>query len=220
MRRLAGAWPACRPARAGLLRLALAVGLTLAPASQLSATAPPLAGPAGQPASSGKAAWSAPDPGLHPYPGEMNQAQSDYVEHCGGCHGIGGDAAPADLPTLKGRVGWFLCTPEGRSYLIRLPNVSRSRISDNDQLADLLNFMVFGLGGGSAPAGARPFTAAEVARERGSPFTSVSLIETRRLLVEKLIRQCRAPASLRLMYPGQRAAGSPAGRAARAGKAG
>ncbi len=137
------------------------------------------------------------------YPREMDQAQSDYVEHCGGCHGIHGDAAPADLPTLKGRVGWFACLPEGRSYLVRLPNVSRSRITDNEQLADLLNFMMFGLGAASVPAGTKPFTADEVARERASPFTSVSLVQTRAVLVERLIRQCGAPASLRLMYPGQ-----------------
>jgi hypothetical protein len=197
-------WPA--------LRLALVAGVAAVAAVRVPA-APQAAPPAYPPAPTGAASWSPPDPGLRPYPGEMNQAQSDYVEHCGGCHGIGGDAAPADLPTLKGRVGWFMCSPEGRAYLIRLPNVSRSRITDNDQLADLLNFMVFGLGGGSAPAGAKPFTGAEVARERGSPFTSVSLIQTRKLLVEKLIRQCKAPASLRLMYPGQRAAGGGAGKA-------
>lgn len=138
-----------------------------------------------------------------PYPGEMNLAQSDYVEHCGGCHGIQGDAAPADLPSLRGRVGWFMCTPEARTYLVRLPNVARSRITDNAQLADLLNFMVFGLGGASTPKTAKPFTAEEVARERASPFTSVSLIKTRATLVNTLIKRCGAPASLRLMYPGQ-----------------
>ena len=138
-----------------------------------------------------------------PYPAEMNQAQSDYVEHCGGCHGIQGDASPAELPSLRGRVGWFMCFPEARSYLLRLPNVARSRITDNDQLADLLNFMVFGLGGASTPKNAKPFTAAEVGRERLSPFSSVSLVKTRAAVVDSLIKRCGAPASLRLMYPGQ-----------------
>jgi hypothetical protein len=138
-----------------------------------------------------------------PYPGEMNQAQSDYVEHCGGCHGVQGDASPADLPSLRGRVGWFMCTPEARAYLLHLPNVARSRITDNDQLADLLNFMVFGLGGASTPKNAKPFGAAEVERERKSPFTSVSLVKTRAAIVDSVIKRCGAPASLRLMYPGQ-----------------
>jgi mono/diheme cytochrome c family protein len=137
------------------------------------------------------------------YPAEMDQAQSDYVENCGGCHGVKGDAAPADLPNLQGRVGWFMCTPEGRDYLTRLPNIARSRIADNAQLADLMNFMVFGLGGNSAPANARPFTADELAAGRPRAYTSVSLVQVRARLVEQLIRKCGAPASLRLMYAGQ-----------------
>jgi hypothetical protein len=149
------------------------------------------------------AAAPAPNVAPPPYPREMTLAQSNYVEHCGGCHGIQGDAAPANLPSLRGRVGWFMCTPEARAYLMRLPNVARSRIADNDDLADLLNFMVFGLGGTSTPKDAKPFTGAEVARERQSPFTSVSLIKTRATLVETLIKRCGAPASLKLMYPGQ-----------------
>lgn len=141
-----------------------------------------------------------------PYPREMNLAQSDYVEHCGGCHGIQGDAAPADLPTLRGRVGWFMCTPEARAYLIHLPNIARSRITDNDELADLLNFMVFGLGGASTPKNTAPFTGAEVARERAFPLNSVSLVKTRAAIVRTLVKRCGAPASLHLMYPGQRPA--------------
>ncbi len=65
----------------------------------------------------------------------------------------------------------------------------------------LMNFMVFGLGGKSTPAGTKPFTAAEVAVGRTKAFTSVSLIKTRAQIVEKVIQKCGAPASLRLMYP-------------------
>jgi hypothetical protein len=142
-----------------------------------------------------------------PYPREMNLAQSNYVEHCGGCHGVQGDAAPAELPTLKNRVGYFMCTPQSRAYLLHLPNVARSRITDNDDLADLLNFMVFGLGGRSTSPSARPFTGTEVARERQFPLNSVSLAKTRGAIVETVIKRCGAPASLRLMYAGQGKAG-------------
>lgn len=138
-----------------------------------------------------------------PYPREMTLAQSNYVEHCGGCHGVQGDAAPADLPSLRGRVGWFMCTPEARAYLVHLPNIARSRITDNDDLAELLNFMVFGLGGPSTPKDAKPFTGAEVARERAFPLNSISLAKTRAALVDQVIKRCGAPASLRQFYPGQ-----------------
>ena len=140
-----------------------------------------------------------------PYPREMNLAQSDYVEHCGGCHGIQGNAAPADLPTLQGRVGFFMCTPESRAYLLHLPNIARSRITDNEELADLLNFMIFGLGGTSTPPSVRPFTGSEVQRERAFPMTSVSLVKTRAALVETLIKRCGAPrlAAADVPRPGQ-----------------
>jgi hypothetical protein len=134
---------------------------------------------------------------------DMTDAQSDYVENCGGCHGIQGNSAPANIPVLQGRVGYFMCNPAARAYLLQLPNVALSRITDNAQLADLMNFVVFKLGGASVPAGTPPFTADEVARERRSPLSSASLTQIRVRLVEKLVKSCKAPASLKLHYPGQ-----------------
>ncbi len=45
---------------------------------------------------------------------ELTTPQSDYVEHCSGCHGMQGNSAPADIPVLRDRVGYFLCSKEGR----------------------------------------------------------------------------------------------------------
>ena len=129
-------------------------------------------------------------------------AQSDFVEQCAGCHGVRGSSIPAHLPELKDRVGWFMCTPESRAYLLRLPNVAHSRLTDNHQLADLMNYVIFVLGGNSAPAGTKPFTAEEVARERQFPLTSGSLSGERLRLANMAIRKCHAPASLRLQFPG------------------
>ena len=128
-------------------------------------------------------------------------ARSDYVEHCGGCHGVEGRSAPALLPELRDRVGYFMCTPQARAYLIRLPNVAHSRITDNQQLADLLNFVIFDLGGASTPPGTRPFAADEVARERRFALSSVSLKAERVRHVAAAIRTCHAPASLRDFFP-------------------
>ena len=77
---------------------------------------------------------------------KMSVAQSDFTENCGGCHGFDGNSAPADIPVLKDRVGYFMCSKEGREYLIRLPNVAHSRITDPQELADLMNFVVFAIG--------------------------------------------------------------------------
>jgi hypothetical protein len=139
----------------------------------------------------------------------LTPAQSDYVEHCSGCHGMQGNSAPAAIPVLRDRVGYFMCTREGRDYLIRLPNVAFSALDDNQELADMMNFVVFGLGGASAPKGAKPFSAAEVARLRQQALTTQSLVETRARIVDNLVRSCGVPATMRNFSDGYSDAGQP-----------
>ena len=134
----------------------------------------------------------------------LTSAQSDYLEQCGGCHGLQGSSAPSPIPVLKGRVGYFMCTQAGREYLGRLPNVAYSKI-DDAALADLLNFVVFDLGEGTAPAKAKPFDAAEVGRLRADPRLGQTVETTRKTVVAALVRGCSAPASLRQAYPLQSA---------------
>ncbi|WP_448663159.1 c-type cytochrome [Sphingomonas sp. CJ20] len=120
-------------------------------------------------------------------------AQSDYIEYCAGCHGIQGDATTPAIPALRGQVGRFLCTPEGRDYLIRLPNVAHAPLRDPADLAALMNFVAFRLGGTSAPADARPFEAAEVERLRQTPLVpGTGLKQLRARLVRDVARACPA----------------------------
>ena len=143
----------------------------------------------------------------HPDPAttmtDPEQARIDYLENCAGCHGVTGDTVPAKLPELEGRVGWFMCTPEARAYLIRLPNVAHSRITDNDRLADMMNYVVFVLGEGSAPAGTKPFTTTEVAYERQFALSDRSLTAERLRLARQVVKVCKAPESIKLLYPGE-----------------
>jgi hypothetical protein len=134
---------------------------------------------------------------------ELTTPQSDYVEHCSGCHGMQGDSAPAEIPVLRDRVGYFMCTREGREYLIRLPNVAYSAITDDQELADMMNFIVFGLGGNSAPKGTKPYTAAEVGRLRTRALATQSLIAERTEVVGKMVASCRVPKSMNYFYDGQ-----------------
>lgn len=126
----------------------------------------------------------------------LGMAQSNYLLGCGGCHGTEGRSNSKLVPDLKNQVGYFLTIPAGRQYLVRLPNVAFYTAS-NAELAAMLNYMVFELGGEGVPAGAKPYTAAEVAGLRKSPLTEVSLVAFRASLVEELIAQHHAPVSLR-----------------------
>ncbi|WP_062786328.1 hypothetical protein [Novosphingobium capsulatum] len=146
---------------------------------------------------------AAPAPAVaQPVMEDPNQARVDYIENCGGCHGVNGSTVPAQLPELLGRVGWFMCTPDSRAYLLRLPNVAHSRIRDNAELADLMNYVVFVLGGHSVPAGTRPFTADEVGRERQHALSNASLTAERLRHATTAVKQCHAPQDITLLYPG------------------
>jgi hypothetical protein len=122
----------------------------------------------------------------------MTSAQSDYVEHCGGCHGIQGSSLPARVPPLRDRVGYFMCTKAGRAYLLRLPNVALSP-TDDAQLADIMNFVVFRLGGASTGTKVLPYTAAEVGLERQHKLTSASLIAERARITRDVSARCKVP---------------------------
>jgi mono/diheme cytochrome c family protein len=121
--------------------------------------------------------------------------RANYLERCGGCHGLEGVSARREVPTLRGQTGQFLCIPEGRRYLIQLPNVARVAL-DDDEVAAMMNYVVFELGGAS-PARYAPYTSAEVARLRQQPLVAVSLSALRAKLVDQLIGACTAPVSLR-----------------------
>ncbi|HEY1891859.1 MAG TPA: hypothetical protein VGG63_15745 [Steroidobacteraceae bacterium] len=122
--------------------------------------------------------------------------QVAYLTSCGGCHGIEGRSAPAAVPTLRGLTGSFLCTPEGREFIIRLPDVALTPLSDR-MLTQVMNFVAFDLGapvaGGS---NARPYTVAEVARLRHHPLTDTGLTAYRNRVVAGLAARCRVPPGL------------------------
>ena len=127
----------------------------------------------------------------------LTPVQATYLERCGGCHGIQGYSSPALVPSLRGQVGNFLCLPEGRAYLVRLPSIAASPLTDL-QVADLMNFVVFDLGlARQAPDGYAKYSEQEVRGLRAQPLNNVQLTSYRAELVDELIDRCGAPASLR-----------------------
>ncbi len=93
----------------------------------------------------------------------------DYVLECRGCHGPRGEGAAGKVPSLAEAVR-FLATPRGRAYLVRVPGVAGSQLSDA-RVAALLNWMLRELASTPrAPESFAPFTAIEVARARARPL--------------------------------------------------
>lgn len=95
--------------------------------------------------------------------------------HCQGCHGPDGSGAAGAVPSFRDQVATFLRVPGGREYLIRVPGVSQSEL-DDERIAAVLNWIVGKFDASGQPAGAAPFTTAEVTRHRRPPLTEVDVI--------------------------------------------
>jgi hypothetical protein len=145
---------------------------------------------------SARAAGPAPMPVQSVTP--LPPAQVAYLTSCGGCHGIEGISAPQAVPTLRGLTGSFLCTQQGRDYLVRLPDVALTPLSDR-MLTAVINFVVFDLGAPVAGHGkARPYTVAEVARLRRHPLTDTGLTAYRNRVVAALAARCAVRPGLKV----------------------
>jgi hypothetical protein len=142
--------------------------------------------------------WLAQVPAAAAQP-DSTAVQSLYLQRCGGCHGLQGVSAPRQVPTLRGQAGYFLCTPRGRAYVVRLPSLATAPIGDA-QLAELVNFVVFGLGAGDGQRYPR-YTPAEVGQLRRQPLTGTALLRYRQVTVDEMIARCAAPPSLRGYAP-------------------
>jgi len=133
---------------------------------------------------------------LHAQTGHDLTPRGNYLLSCGGCHGFDGVSNSSLVPDLKDQVGFFLNLPEGRSYVVRLPNVAFSTTTD-EALTGLVNYVVFTLGGASAPTGTKPYTLGEVSQLRRRPLTEVSLVQMRQQMVQVLIDRYHATTDLR-----------------------
>ncbi|OUR83920.1 cytochrome c, class I [Colwellia psychrerythraea] len=101
---------------------------------------------------------------------------------CQGCHtpdGTGGKS----VPKIKNYIGYFLQNQIAREYLVRVPGSANSSLND-EQLAEVLNWMIIELGGESVPKNMQYYTANEVAKLRQHPLFEV--VEYREMLVKKL----------------------------------
>jgi hypothetical protein len=106
-----------------------------------------------------------------------------YTLNCWGCHLPHAEGIPGTVPRLAHSMGSFLRVPEGRVYLTRVPGVANSPLNDQ-QIADVLNWMLETFSKDELPQDFKPFTAGEIRKYRLRPIVKVK--EARRALVKKL----------------------------------
>jgi len=113
---------------------------------------------------------------------ESKDVAQNYLLFCGGCHGDAGRGVPHKVPVLNGSMGRYLKVDGGREFLMRVPGVANSQLSDG-ALTAVMNLCIDKFADGGRGTDFKPYTVAEVAAARRHPLLSVS--RTRRELLLK-----------------------------------
>jgi hypothetical protein len=116
-------------------------------------------------------------------PGEL------YMLNCWGCHRPNGEGIPGTAPPLKGAVD-FLRVPGGREYLISVPGVALSPLS-NQQAAEVMNWILKSFSKDRVPADFKPYTAGEIAKARTTHLLDIkkARAELVTLMVDAKVRE-------------------------------
>ena len=94
-----------------------------------------------------------------------DDVRANYLLACRGCHLADGSGVPPEVPSLRNTLGPLAASAEGRDYLVRVPAVLQSRLS-NEKLAEVLNWVLTEFNAETLPVDFRPLTTAEVTAAR------------------------------------------------------
>ncbi len=120
------------------------------------------------------------------------RAHENYMLHCQGCHLPKAEGFAGKVPVMKDFVGYFLHSQEGREFLIRVPGVSHSALSDAE-VVELMNWLLQTHSAGQLPDPYTPFTEAEVAQLRKYPEGDPE--HTRQIILAQIATELPALAS-------------------------
>jgi len=90
------------------------------------------------------------------------RANTNYMIHCQGCHLPDAVGFAGKVPRMKGFIGYFLHSREGREFVIRVPGVATSSLPD-DELTEMMNWLLLTYSAAQLPQPFVPFSTAEVA---------------------------------------------------------
>lgn len=107
------------------------------------------------------------------------RALVNYQLHCQGCHLPDASGFTGKVPRMNNFVGYFLYSQEGREFLVRVPGVSASRLSDAD-VTEVMNWLLRTYSADQLPDDFQPFTESEVSALRRDRETDP---ETQRLRI-------------------------------------
>jgi hypothetical protein len=114
----------------------------------------------------------------------------NYQINCMGCHLGDGSGQAGRVPSIRRSLVLFSASREGRDYIVRVPGVAQSPLSDGDTAA-LLNWMARNLSDLKVPPGFADYSEAEVQSLRHRPLARVSDVRAR--LLKAAVEKPRQP---------------------------
>ena len=100
---------------------------------------------------------------------DPERAWRNYALNCQGCHRPDGAGTADSAPALAGHIGLFTWLKGGRTYLGQVPGVATAPLP-NDQLSELLNWVLRRFDATHVAPDFAPYTPAEVGRLRVTPL--------------------------------------------------
>jgi hypothetical protein len=114
-----------------------------------------------------------------------HDVETNYRLYCMGCHVPDGSGLEGKVPSMRGTLVPLSMRPEGRRFLVQVPGVAQSPLS-NAEVAELLNWMIANLADNPpAEHEVAAFTEEEVARYRAERMLNVRATRAK-LLVERI----------------------------------
>ena len=99
---------------------------------------------------------------------EAYSPRVNYMLQCQGCHLADGRGMAGRVPNMMGSVGRYLHSPQGRAFIVQVPGVAFSPLSDA-QVSELMNWMLTEFSADELPANFKPYTEEEIAALRSRP---------------------------------------------------
>jgi hypothetical protein len=115
--------------------------------------------------------------------GYSYEPRVNYELQCMGCHLADGSGESGRVPSVRGTLVPFSMISPGREFVLRVPGVAQSPLTDAE-VAAVLNWMARNLSDAPLPAEFRDYTAREVRAVRGRPLPQVSA--ARQKLLERV----------------------------------
>lgn len=122
-------------------------------------------------------------PGLAADSTDSSLARQNYILNCQGCHLPDAMGSPGLVPRIREFVGNFLHVEGGRDFIVQVPGSANAPLSDQE-LADVLNWMLKKFSAEQIPKDFEPYNATEIGRLRSEPL--IDVIGTRAKLLQRM----------------------------------